>query len=524
MNNNKRFYIISLAVLAVLSVYPLINGARMAYFSIVNGAIEPEQYAKYVVPYTAICNFANTTAFSRQAAPVAVDCDIRGCYVIEDNLYTNPLSSAGWFGKSTSVYGFDEYEFFVAMTDSGIIRRYSVTYHNKPVGADEFSLKTDIMADWLPNLSHYKERYLLALMIDDNGVAYALYRMDNEIMLVELSGVGIWTINRLKKTDKTTLADIRRALDLHGGEEPPPAPWPAVYENQITLKDVYTLARKGSALTLGDFDPFVYVLTGDDFTVRKYDVVGADTIFVTVTPGGELAAAVLLSRRTHDPSRTVDLRDGFDALAEYMDPLKGFSDITIEDTYTGDDWDQDMFFEDDYFLSECRYYLNSKRSDHVFVLFENGDRMTIKQALQDRRTNVEELVASGLGSVSMIPIDNPLGGEFTMLQHPHVFTLSGEAFYPSASFMYFISSDDFFVYYVYYNIDELTQILQLYGYDSEAEKLRQNIDPADITAIAGGNYVRDIVLAKAGVESDVGRLSASSKSPPVWSIRFNISG
>jgi len=463
------------------------------------------------------------------ATPVTIDSNMHGCYIVDDNLYTNPLSSAGWFGKSPSVYVFDEYEFFMANTDSGIIRSYSVTYHNEPVGADEFSSKADIMADWLPNISHYKERYLLAIAFDDSGAAYTLYRMDNEILLVEFSGTWIWTINRLDKTDGTTLEDIRRVLNLRGGEEPPPASWPAVYENQITLKDVYTLARKGSALRLSDFDSFVYMLTGDGFTVRKYDVVGADTVFVTVTPDGELAAAVLLSRRTLDHSQTVDLRDGFDALAAYMNPLKGFSDITIEDTYTSDDWDLDMFFEDDYFRSECRYYLNSKRSGHVFVLFENGERMTIKQALQERRVTVEMLVAHGLGSVSMIPIDNPLGGEFTVLHHLHVFTLNGEAFYPSTSFMYVISADDFTV---YYNIEELTQILQLYGYDTEAEELRRNIDPADITAIAGGSYVRDTVLADAGVESDVEGLSASSHvsshAPPiwspVWSIWFSVGG
>ncbi|HHY65447.1 MAG TPA: hypothetical protein GX501_10420, partial [Clostridiaceae bacterium] len=51
----KRFYFVSLSVLLLLSVYPLVNGVRIAWLSIVNGAVKPEQYAKYVVPYTAIC-------------------------------------------------------------------------------------------------------------------------------------------------------------------------------------------------------------------------------------------------------------------------------------------------------------------------------------------------------------------------------------------------------------------------------------------------------------------------------------
>lgn len=51
----KRFYIISLSVLLALSAYPVINGVRIACLSIANGAVKPEQYARYVVPYTAIC-------------------------------------------------------------------------------------------------------------------------------------------------------------------------------------------------------------------------------------------------------------------------------------------------------------------------------------------------------------------------------------------------------------------------------------------------------------------------------------
>ena len=54
-NNNKRFYFLSIAALAVLSAYPLVNGVRMAVINSANGVLEPEQYAKYVVPYAAIC-------------------------------------------------------------------------------------------------------------------------------------------------------------------------------------------------------------------------------------------------------------------------------------------------------------------------------------------------------------------------------------------------------------------------------------------------------------------------------------
>ena len=53
--NYKRFYWLTLAVLFALSAYPLINGVRMAYISISDGAVEPDQYARYVIPYAAMC-------------------------------------------------------------------------------------------------------------------------------------------------------------------------------------------------------------------------------------------------------------------------------------------------------------------------------------------------------------------------------------------------------------------------------------------------------------------------------------
>ena len=59
-------------------------------------------------------------------------------------------------------------------------------------------------------------------------------------------------------------------------------------DNQMTLEDVYTLARTGKALTLQDFEPFFYRLTGPDYKVRRYDVAGADTVFVRVEDGNYL--------------------------------------------------------------------------------------------------------------------------------------------------------------------------------------------------------------------------------------------
>ena len=50
----RRFYILSVMILLILSAYPLINGIRLIYFSFVNGVIEADQLAGYIIPYAAI--------------------------------------------------------------------------------------------------------------------------------------------------------------------------------------------------------------------------------------------------------------------------------------------------------------------------------------------------------------------------------------------------------------------------------------------------------------------------------------
>jgi hypothetical protein len=127
----------------------------------------------------------------------------------------------------------------------------------------------------------------------------------------------------------------------------------------------------------------------------------------------------------------------------------------------------------------------------------------------------EDVSANGF-SISRIPIDNPLCGEFTALHHLYTFSLNGETFFPSKSFMYVVGTGGLLV---YYDIDELAQFFEWYGYDAEAEKLRQSISPTDIVTVARGNYISDAALAKAGIESDVGWL-LSSHTP----VRFIIKG
>lgn len=50
-----KFYFTVLGVLIALSAYPMIMGIKIIILQYQNGSIRPEDYARYVIPYTAIC-------------------------------------------------------------------------------------------------------------------------------------------------------------------------------------------------------------------------------------------------------------------------------------------------------------------------------------------------------------------------------------------------------------------------------------------------------------------------------------
>ena len=479
INKNRRFSLLLLAALLILLAYPVITSVHIATTSTTN--------------------------------PDNIGDSLIGCYVFDKNIYTNPLSSFIAIGGLPFVYGFEEDAFIIADTGGGVVQSYTVEYFRTPVGADEFLYITEPHTSLFapPDLSGFKERYLLAVMSGDGVAKYRLYGMDGEIWLTEHSGVGIWSIYRLVRTEDTTLADLERVRAYYSDNPPVEKPDGTV-NNQMSLIDIYALARKGEALALSDFDPFYYHPSGWDFTVRRYDVLGADTVFVHVNEG-RLESALLWSRRTLDSTQVVDLREGFDAVAKYMNPLNSFRDIKVE--Y----WPilssgRELLFDDDYFRSECRYYIDADPAQ-TYVILEHDERMRATDALDEARISIEDLVANGL-YVSMTPKDNPLGGEFTVLHHLHTFTLNGEAFYPSKSFMYVAGSDGLAV---YFDIDELAQFFELYGYSDKAEALRRDIDPFDTVIIARGRYATDEALAKSGIESDVG-WAVSSHTPVLFTV------
>jgi hypothetical protein len=468
----KRFYWLTLTVLLILSAYPLVNGIRMAYLSIANGA-------------QAESNSSN----------------IFGCYEFDECLYMNPLSSSlAVKGFMPYVYGLGEDAMIIANSETGNVQRLTAQYENTAVAGDEFSLKSIFTSFSPPDVSQYKERRLRARLTGEGGQKFNLYKMDGEIWLVMLSGREneIWSIYRLKPTNQSTFSDLEKAYDAQNQTTD--------NKMQMRLRDVYELARKGKDLTLKDFDAFPGKFTGSGFTIMRYDIHGGFVLIVHAdTPNSSINYA-RLSKQGYDPfdeSFTVDIRDGAQAVAAYLDPLHSLVKLEIEDPHNGT-LQRELIYEFDGY----RYYLNTKRADQIFITFENGDRLPLKQALEERRTTVEELVANGLFNVFMEPAENPIDGFFTLLHHPHKFSFDSEAFYPSASFMY-IDADNLSA---YFDVAELADILELQGRDGYAEKLRAILNTSGLPILAGKTYVKGEDLVKAGISVEIG-WALSSHTP-----------
>ena len=51
----RRFYLLSLALIVLLSAYPIYMGVKVAIEYLTNGFIFQANYPKYVIPYTPMC-------------------------------------------------------------------------------------------------------------------------------------------------------------------------------------------------------------------------------------------------------------------------------------------------------------------------------------------------------------------------------------------------------------------------------------------------------------------------------------
>ncbi|NLA87390.1 MAG: hypothetical protein GX847_08980 [Clostridiales bacterium] len=465
------------------------------------------KYGRFFVISLAVCVIAAGIVLglvlSRKEGDVTGEADdILGCYAFDQCLYMNPLSSFFPYKAMPYVYGVGRDALIIADTSTSDVQSLSAQYEKTSVPADAFSSESDLIVFRPPDLSQYKER-LLRAVFSGGGPRYGLYQMDGDIWLVDGHGGRLWSIYRLQRTDKVTLDDLERALAVQDNAKSLP---------QLTLKDVYALARRGDNLTLRDFRKFDVRAVGSGFTSLRYNIKGGCVLIVHSDTPDSKPNAFRLSKLGYDPydeNLTVDIREGAAAVAAYLDPLHSLTSLKIEDPHDGS-LPPELIYEFDGY----RYYLNTTRANSIFITFENGERLPLKQALEERRTIIEDLVANGLYNVSMMPVDSPLGGEFSVLHHRHTFAFDSEAFYPSASFMFIALTPPTFegIAKTYFNAAELADILSLQGRDALAGKLKQILETDNLPVIAGKAYISDAGLAAAGITVDVG-WALSSHTP-----------
>lgn len=432
--------------------------------------------------------------------------DILGCYVFDECVYMNPLSSfMAIKGHMPYVYGLSEDTLVIANTETGHIEIFEARYEKTPVPDDEFSSKADLIFNTFPDLSQRKDRYLLAVC-QNEYLKYGIYQIDDEIWLVKLSNGRLWSIYRLVKTENTTINDLSHALERRTSA-------PAA-TGQMTIKDVYALSRKGNELIFDDFESFAGTAVGSDFTIMRYDVEGGCVVLLHCDTPEAKPNYIRLSKQGYDPfdeSLTVDIRNGYNAVAAYLDPLHSLMRLQIEDKNVGiDAFDAlDLIYE----YGGYSYYLNSIRSSPIMLTFENGERMELKQALAERRLIVEDAVANGLCDVFTYPYNNPFGGEFTISHHKYTFSLDGEDIYPSISFMYTVFEDD---YATYFYTRELIDIFEQLDKKEQAEKLRDIANTNNLPVIADQTYISEKGLRDAGINVTIDWMFSSHTPVSFW--------
>jgi hypothetical protein len=152
----------------------------------------------------------------------------------------------------------------------------------------------------------------------------------------------------------------------------------------------------------------------------------------------------------------------------------------------------EMIFEDDYFT----YSLGSASSSYYFVVFPDGERLPLVEALSSGRVSIEDCIANGL-QVSTRLKDLPSireGGAHLALGHHTGFYLNGEPFYPSVYFMLRWYDDDFTM----FRLDDLLQQGLSVTYPNGSR---------EAIIIAGSDYYTVDMLEMCGITVKIDTLS-----------------
>jgi hypothetical protein len=180
--------------------------------------------------------------------------------------------------------------------------------------------------------------------------------------------------------------------------------------------------------------------------------------------------------------------------------------IKIEEYYGEASDALELIYEDDHY----QYYLSSIRSDKIMLNFENGDRLSLKAALQGKKITIDDLIANGQ-AMWMYPKNNPLGGHFNIPASRYTFSIGGFLFTPTNSFMYTVEKNDGFE--SYFAIPELIKHLEVSGHTAQTAGLKA----VKYTDIEGVPYANQAALQVAGLSAHIG-WDVNSHTPVTFSV------
>jgi hypothetical protein len=182
---------------------------------------------------------------------------------------------------------------------------------------------------------------------------------------------------------------------------------------------------------------------------------------------------------------------------------------------------EEEIFKDEYFT----YNLPNKSSHLYTILFADGTRQPLMDALETKRVSLEDCIANGLPVTVYLNQqgDEVLGNSWLCMGNKYQFTLDDEPFYPTIYFM--IDSYTSSLYpSALYSYDEVYETILSMGHTEAAEKLKEYNTGRDIPDITGNRYYDADMLYKAAGIKVYRELDALYGFTPPMPVRFVTEG
>jgi len=269
-----------------------------------------------------------------------------------------------------------------------------------------------------------------------------------------------------------------------------------------TVRDDEAMVTGGVAATTARVD--METTSGDAVTTVRDDVT---TTMEEATPSG---VANLVERNdvptpsVWDSTYRVPTPSVWDSTYSVPTPSVW---VAIEDSLIGEIPGEEFICEDAHY----RYSLTSTRSERIMLTFEDGQQFLLKDALSQKRINIEDLILNGL-QVIIEPKVNPMGGSFNYYPYGK-WSLNEHILFPSNRFMYTVGMTAYFAF------DELIEFIEMCGYKEQADRVREAYSVWSYRyVIEGIEYVEDIHLETLGIKAHIGWFISSNRAPVVFSL------